>query len=398
MNEFTISGPFPSRKAFQVLRDQLVSYLQECGAAAGDPFCSDAQLMEKSGLSRTTVRKAVDDLCDAGWVERRAGVGTFVGPRVELPQTAAPALKRAGKMNGQKSACVHVAVLLHLQGEGGVDYFTRGVLQGLDAVAEEEALTVELVGDSNLDVPALVKRLKRTRADVLVVMPCTTRHAMLTGVAESMGVRCLLAGTHLFDAGLPTVCEDGEQGAALAVRHLVEKGHRRIGLWLSQTPAIWVHQRRNGYLKAMRECGLGPDERLVLWTPCSPVEDTACRSHLANVELFENYMRAERPTALIIGSSGQHTRTLGAWLRKRHVHVPDELSVVCIDQNYEDYSRFLHRRPTVVALPLVEMGRTLAHLAKEVCRAKVQGTALPAETILLPCTLAEGDSAASVKA
>jgi DNA-binding transcriptional regulator YhcF (GntR family) len=149
MKNFVISGPFPARKAFQVLRDRLIAHLIDSGAEVGDDFCSEARLMEISGLSRTTVRKAVNALCAQGWVERRAGVGSFVGPRVALPR---PPENGAGKPTARRDV-IRVAVLLHLQGEGGVDYFTRGVLQGLDSAALEEGLSVSLVGDSNMDVP-----------------------------------------------------------------------------------------------------------------------------------------------------------------------------------------------------------------------------------------------------
>jgi DNA-binding LacI/PurR family transcriptional regulator len=393
MKNFVISGPFPARKAFQVLRDRLIAHLIDSGAEVGDDFCSEARLMEISGLSRTTVRKAVNALCAQGWVERRAGVGSFVGPRVALPR---PPENGAGKPTARRDV-IRVAVLLHLQGEGGVDYFTRGVLQGLDSAALEEGLSVSLVGDSNMDVPTLVKRLHNSHADVLVVMPSTARHALQAGAAEGMGLPCLVAGTHLFESGLPTVHEDGEQAVALAVRHLVERGHRRIGLWLSQAPAIWVHQRRNGYVKALREHGIEPDERLVLWTPYSPVSDVVCRSQLANMEAFSAYIAEQAPTALILGSSGQHTRTLGEAVRKGLVRIPETLSVVFLDQNYDDYSRYLHRRPDVVALPLVEIGRTLARLAGTVCAAKRQNSPVPVDLIALPCTFVEGDSVASLR-
>ncbi len=397
MNVFTIRGPFPSRKAFQVLRDRLIAYLLETDAKVGDPFCSDSKLMETSGLSRTTVRKAVDGLCSAGWVERRAGVGTFVGPRVALPpQPPQPAANGNGKAS-QRHETIRVAVLLHLQGEGGADYFTRGVLQGLDSAALEEGLSVELVGGSSMDVATLVKRLDHSRSDVLVVMPATGRHALQAGAAEGLGIPCLVAGTHLYESGLPTVQDDGEQGAALAVRHLVERGHRRIGLWLSQAPTIWVHQRRNGYLRALREQGIVTDERLILWSPYTPAHDTACEQQLEEVGTLHAYLREQRPTALILGSSGQHTRTLGEAVRKRQVRIPDTLSVVCMDQNYEDYSRFLHRRPTVVALPLIDMGRALARLAGVMHRAKTQGGTPPNDVTTLPCTLMEGDSVADLK-
>lgn len=393
MNGFTISGPYPPRKAFQVLRDRLIAHLLETEAAVGDSFCSDAQLMEMSGLSRTTVRKAVDDLCSAGWVERRAGVGTFVGPRVTLPHPL-PAPNGSGK-GAPRRAIIRVAVLLHLQNEGGADFFTRGVLQGLDSCALEEGLSVELVGDYNMDAAALVKRLTHSGADVMVVMPSTARHALLAGAAESLGIPCLVAGTHLFESGLPTVHEDGVQGMALAVKHLFDQGHTRIGLWLSQAPAIWVHQRHNGFMEALSERGLSPDERLVLWTPYVPVADVASKMQLAHVEALKAFLQEQRPTALVIGSSGQHTSTLGELARKNKIRIPEALSVVFLDQNYEDYSRFLHRRPTVVALPLVEMGRALARLAGVAYRAKAEKGSAPEPLTVLPCSLVDGDSVAA---
>ena len=391
MNNFSISGPFPSRKAFQVLRDRLIAHLLETGASVGADFCSEARLMEVSGLSRTTVRKAVDDLCSAGWVERRAGVGTFVGPRVALPHPPQPAVK--GKM-AQRREIIRVAVLLHLQGEGGADFFTRGVLQGLDSAAIEEGLSVELIGDYNASITALAKRLSHARSDVLVVMPATARHGLQAGAAEGLGIPCLLAGSHLYESGLPTVQDDGEQGAALAVRHLAERGHRRIGLWLSQAPTIWVHQRRNGYMRELRKQGIEPDERLVLWTPYSPVAGKTGSEQLAHVEALRAYLKEQRPTALVVGSSGQHSRTLGEALRKGLVRSPKEVSLVCFDQNFAEYGLFLGMRPTVVALPLVEIGRTLARLAREAHGAKTRGEELPAALTLLPCTLMEGESVA----
>jgi LacI family repressor for deo operon, udp, cdd, tsx, nupC, and nupG len=370
-----------------ILRDQLISHLIESGAAPGDTFCSDTRLMTLSGLSRTTVRKALDELCSAGWIDRRSGVGSFVGPRVMLHR---PMATLPPQREDEQHQTVRVAVLLHMCIESSADFFTRGVLQGLDSVALENGLSVELVGDSNTDVQTLIKRLRNGRADVLVVMPSTARHAVLEGAAEGLGIPCLMAGSHLFESGMPTVYEDGSQGTALAVRHLFERGHRRIGLWLSQAPAIWVHQRRAGYMEALDACGLAPDERLVLWTPYSP---TAANTQLTHVPALQAYLEKEKPTALVIASSGQHTRTLGEWQKKTGKRIPEDLSVVFLDQNYEEYARLLHRQPTVIKLPLVEIGQNLARLARETFdAAAAQAEPPPPALIALPCTLTEGDS------
>src|SRR5882757_1445022 len=79
------SEPFPSRKAFVALRRRLEDQLRGGGFSAGDPFPSDADLVRTTGLSRDTVRKALAELSRDGWIERRHGLGTFVGPRVNMP-------------------------------------------------------------------------------------------------------------------------------------------------------------------------------------------------------------------------------------------------------------------------------------------------------------------------
>ena len=62
------------RQLFLVLRDEI-----ERGAiAAGDPLPTEQTLCEQFGVSRITVRRALADLSDQGYIDRRQGVGSFV--------------------------------------------------------------------------------------------------------------------------------------------------------------------------------------------------------------------------------------------------------------------------------------------------------------------------------
>jgi GntR family transcriptional regulator len=47
------------------------------------PIPSESQLVQETGLARTTVRKAVASLRDEGWVYSVHGLGTFVSPPEE---------------------------------------------------------------------------------------------------------------------------------------------------------------------------------------------------------------------------------------------------------------------------------------------------------------------------
>jgi GntR family transcriptional regulator len=66
-----------NRQLFLVLHDEIAR-----GAIApGDPLPSEQTLCEQFGVSRITVRRALADLADRGYIERRNGVGSFVRER-----------------------------------------------------------------------------------------------------------------------------------------------------------------------------------------------------------------------------------------------------------------------------------------------------------------------------
>ena len=62
------------RQLFLVLRDEIAR-----GALAeGDPLPTEQSLGQQFGVSRITVRRALADLAEQGYIERRRGVGSFV--------------------------------------------------------------------------------------------------------------------------------------------------------------------------------------------------------------------------------------------------------------------------------------------------------------------------------
>ncbi len=106
------------------------------------------------------------------------------------------------------------------------------------------------------DVKSVSQRLVQSRPDVLACTAPRARHVMLIGESQRLDIPCIGTGTLLTDLAVPTVCEDGVAGGAMAVRHLVEHGHRRIGFIQIAFSMPWFFYRHHGYLQGLREAGL----------------------------------------------------------------------------------------------------------------------------------------------
>lgn len=72
---------------FHSIRDQLLDRLESM--AAGEQFPPERQLAEALGISRMTLRRAIDELVAKGVVRRRHGAGVFaLGPKLDQPLAA----------------------------------------------------------------------------------------------------------------------------------------------------------------------------------------------------------------------------------------------------------------------------------------------------------------------
>lgn len=130
--------------------------------------------------------------------------------------------------------------------------------------------------------------------------------------------------------------------------HLIELGHRRIGLITAPTAIRPGRERVRGYREAMTQAGLGPSEDLI-------------RCDMQTMEYgyqqaLELLALTPRPTALLAGGNEilygavRAVRTLG-------LRIPDDLSLVGADDRL--LSDLLDPAVTIIERDMREIGRTL---------------------------------------
>lgn len=376
---FSLTSPLPARRSAEVLRDRLIDHLIATKPKVGDKFLSDHDLVRSTQLSRPTVRRALADLHREGWIERRQGRGTFVGPRAALALDSRPT-----NGNGSETSrrLARLAVLIHLVGDFQHDWYSRAILEGMDKAAADLGVSIELLGESAGNVQQFSTRLMQSRPDVLALFTPLLPRLFMIGEALRLGIPCIGTGSFLAqpESGIPCIVEDGAQGSRLAIEHLIEMGHRKIAMVQRAYITPWIWERQRGYREGLESAGIEFDERMVCWL--HP------RDAVKHSDQLKRFLDRQQPTALFF--SNQAAVEPIAPLVNKGLRIGHDLSVVHFDQG-PHCRHWLGLNATHVRIPLQEMGRRLAGWARDIVNGK-----MPKATQMLPCELVLGESVANL--
>ncbi|MGK2349760.1 GntR family transcriptional regulator [Actinomyces sp. W5033] len=192
-----------ARAKYVVVREHLLALISD-GLTAGDPLPSERELCERFGVSRMTVRQAVDTLVADGAVERHQGRGTFVAPpKLDLQMrltSFSDEMRRRGMEPGAVflvaetvAAPPAVAAQLELAGDGRAHHLRRLLTADSVPMALEESWIPQHLAPDLLSgaLPSSVyEELTRVGLtpqwgeDVLEARAVTSEEAALLGVPE----------------------------------------------------------------------------------------------------------------------------------------------------------------------------------------------------------------------
>ncbi len=254
--------------------------------------------------------------------------------------------------------------------------------QAIQQCAQASGYSV-LVGVSEFDEEqeaALIRRLMERRVDGLI----------LTGASRAPGLYETLSRNRLpfmltwqpsDDPTRPSVAFDNGRAAAMAMQHLIELGHRRIGLICGRSDANdRALARRQAYEAAMRELGVPSSDWLIFERDFEFIEGRTAMHRMLDHRL--------RPTAVFCANDIQAIGALSE-CQAQGVSVPDELSIVGFDDL--PISQYLTPQLTTLRVPANQMG----HLAAEKLLAWIE-SGEPPESEVLPVSLALRGSTAAV--
>lgn len=323
-------------------RERIMDEIRERGSV------SVSTIAAHLGVSELTIRRDINTLAQQGLVTRVHGGATL---RSAIEPGLSPAL--AGHDPGVTRYTIGMVV-------PSLDYYWPPIVHGARAQAAQlrarlllRASTYEL-RDNRRQVEAL---LNTPGLHGLIVAPDTAGEAgvQMLEWLDSLPVPVVLAERRVRAAAaaphLESVVSDHAAGAALAVRHLHEAGHERIGLILESEMPTGRHVRR-GWRDTLRALGLPFDVAAL-----SGVRfDAPGREREMDEALRQ--IRETGTTAVIVLPDPQAI-ALEQHALDRGIRVPHDLAIVAYD---DDVARFGDPAITAVRPPKQHVGREAVNL------------------------------------
>jgi DNA-binding LacI/PurR family transcriptional regulator len=239
-------------------RAQVVSHLRDWISngtlSHGQQLPSERTLAQQLGVSRETVRSALEILGDEGLIRSNGG---------RLRHVHAPQENGVGQ-GAQRLLQNSIAVLTrhempfesHRQ-HGWYEYLGQGAEVAIRG-AGLNALTLHPDSVTELEIEHLAQAAPRGVLVVDTIGDLEDAVAVARTLQER-GLRVAVLGDGSQLAQFDRVASDHESGAYALTRWMIEQGRKRIlNLWGASARGSWLDERERGYRRAMNEAGLEP--------------------------------------------------------------------------------------------------------------------------------------------
>lgn len=231
--------------------------------------------------------------------------------------------------------------------------FYSNIVRGIEDVAYGKDYAVILCNsDENpskerfyLDV------LQSESVDGIILPPIHQYSKVVEGLIES-GVPVVCVDRKLVRENVDTVVINNEKGGYMAVKHLIDHGHKRIAILSSSPQFSSFEERQKGYERALMENGLELDHALI--------KEGDPRSTETARELTEELLGLDIPPTAIFATNNLMTLGVIEAVNEAKLKIPSEISIIGFDDM--PWAKAIVPPLTVIKQPGYEMGRRAAEL------------------------------------
>jgi GntR family transcriptional regulator of arabinose operon len=343
---------------------------------------SESELMKQFGVSRHTVRLAIGELVNQGWLYREQGAGTFCADRSKEEESKL--------VKNQKNIAIITTYIS--------DYIFPSIIRGVESYLSQQGYHVSLFSTNNDhdNERRILEKILTQHFDGVIVEP--TRSAMSNPNInyylnlERQNIPYIMINAFYDELEPLSITLNDEQGGFLQTEHLIELGHTNIVGFFKNDDGQGS-KRMKGYLKAHRKHGLSINPNNII------LYDTEGKYHYPQAELEKLLAlpEKERPTGLVCYNDELAIALLDI-VREKGLSIPEDLSIIGFDDSF--LAEVSEVKLTTVKHPQSELGEVAAKMILDLVKDR-SGTQKkkeePMESVVFDPVLVERSSTAKPK-
>lgn len=232
------------------LAEWIKEKISEEGLERGEKFYTEHSLTQMYCVSRQTVRKAINLLIKEQVLESRQGSGTYISSPIHIK-------KRSSKIIG--------VIVTYFD-----EYIFPSIINGIESVISSNGYNMQLASTRN-DVENEARALRSmldSGVDAFIIEP--TKSALpnanknLYDEISNKDIPLIFLNSYYPEMDFPHVALDDVRAGYLAVKHLIDNGHKKIALCL-KSDDIQGHLRYKGAIAAANDSNIAISVENVLW-------------------------------------------------------------------------------------------------------------------------------------
>lgn len=283
-----------------------------------------------------------------------------------MPNTIARSLKRA------ETRTLGLAI-----GDISNPYFTA-VVHALEAAAVKAGYTLILtdIGEDPVRETAALRALIGRRVDGLFLSPSAIGGAEAISDAKRNNVPVVQID-RVADPDCDYVVASNRPDMRRLVRHLADRGHKRIGMLAGLDGLSSTKERIAGYQLGLQDAGLDFDPDLMI-----PADSSIAPAYATTFKLLA---LPRPPTALVASNNLMALGALRA-LKERRLSVPRDMALVAFDEF--EWTDLFQPRLTTIAQPCRAIGEMAVNLMLD----RIANPDAPPQQVQLATTLHHRES------
>ena len=319
------NSPIP--QYFQ-LQTWLIEQIEQGVFKPNDKIPTEEELGQIAGLARATIRQAIQNLVNMGYLARKRRLGTFVLSR---------------EVKTEKRTIIGILVPDIRKG------YAPELARGAEDEAAQSKHSLILCNTDDLFVKAdfHADRLIDNDVSGVIFVPTAAsdeKNRLIIEKFRRKKIPVVLADRSIPDLNVDLVTTDNFDGAYKLTKYLIDKGHKKIAITLS-TLFSTERQRLEGYKKALSDHNLPIDPKLIL-------TDNGPFNEKQYLKYARKLLKESKDITAVFAGHDRIALLFYSAASEMGISIPEDISIV----GYDDL-HFTTISLTTMHQPIYEMGQ-----------------------------------------